>query len=56
MRGGKITVNGNARDYLGEHMCGGEILVKSSVGLLPAISNNGGKIKLRAMLRCLQVK
>ncbi len=44
MKGGKITVNGNARDYLGEHMCGGEILVKGSVGLLPAISNNGGKI------------
>lgn len=44
MRGGKITINGNARDYLGEHMCGGEILVKGNVGLLPAISNNGGKI------------
>jgi formylmethanofuran dehydrogenase subunit C len=44
MRGGKITVNGNTRDYLGEHMCGGEILVKGDVGLLPAISNNGGKI------------
>jgi formylmethanofuran dehydrogenase subunit C len=44
MKGGKITVNGNARDYLGEHMCGGEILVKGNVGLLPAISNNGGKI------------
>ncbi|HWR25156.1 MAG TPA: formylmethanofuran dehydrogenase subunit C [Methanosarcina sp.] len=44
MRGGKITVNGNTRDYLGEHMCGGEILVKGNVGLLPAISNNGGKI------------
>src|SRR5690606_16355363 len=44
MRGGKSTINGNARDYLGEYMCGGEILVKGSVGLLPAISNNGGKI------------
>jgi len=44
MRGGKITINGNARDYLGEHMCGGEIHVKGNVGLLPAISNNGGKI------------
>jgi len=44
MRGGKITVNGNTKDYLGEHMCGGEILVKGDVGLLPAISNNGGKI------------
>lgn len=44
MRGGKITVNGNAKDYLGEHMCGGEILVKGDVGLLPAISNNGGRI------------
>ncbi|WP_440945700.1 formylmethanofuran dehydrogenase subunit C [Methanosarcina sp. T3] len=44
MRGGKITVNGNTKDYLGEHMCGGEIHVKGDVGLLPAISNNGGKI------------
>lgn len=44
MRGGRITVNGDARDYLGEHMCGGEIYVKGNVGLLPAISNNGGKI------------
>lgn len=44
MKGGKITVNGNAKDYLGEHMCGGEILVMGNVGLLPAISNNGGKI------------
>lgn len=35
--GNKITANGNARDYLGEHMCGGEILVKGSVGLLLAI-------------------
>jgi len=44
MKGGKITINGNAKDYLGEHMCGGEILVQGNVGLLPAISNNGGKI------------
>jgi formylmethanofuran dehydrogenase subunit C len=44
MRGGKITVNGNTKDYLGEHMCGGEIFVKGDAGLLPAISNNGGKI------------
>lgn len=44
MKGGKITVNGSAKDYLGEHMCGGEILVIGNVGLLPAISNNGGKI------------
>ncbi|MDD3042250.1 MAG: formylmethanofuran dehydrogenase subunit C, partial [Methanosarcinaceae archaeon] len=46
MKGGKITVNGNTKDYLGEHMCGGEIQVKGNVGLLPAISNNGGTITI----------
>ncbi len=44
MRGGKITVMGNALDFLGEHMCGGEIYVKGNVGILPGLSNNGGKI------------
>ncbi len=44
MRGGKITVMGNALDFLGEHMCGGEIFVKGNVGILPGLSNNGGKI------------
>ena len=44
MRGGKITVMGSALDFLGEHMCGGEIDVKGNVGLLPGLSNNGGKI------------
>lgn len=44
MRGGKITVMGNTLDFLGEHMCGGEIYVKGNVGILPGLSNNGGKI------------
>jgi len=44
MRGGKITVMGNCLDYVGEHMCGGEIYVKGSTGILPGLSNNGGKI------------
>jgi formylmethanofuran dehydrogenase subunit C len=44
MRGGKITVLGNALDFVGEHMCGGEIIVKGNTGILPGLSNNGGKI------------
>jgi formylmethanofuran dehydrogenase subunit C len=44
MRGGKITVMGSALDFLGEHMCGGEIYVKGNAGVLPGLSNNGGKI------------
>lgn len=44
MRGGSIIVKRNVGDFLGEHMCGGEITVHGSTGILPGISNNGGKI------------
>ncbi len=47
MRGGKITVTGNALDFVGEHMCGGEITVKGNAGLLPGLSNNGGRIVIQ---------
>lgn len=44
MTGGKVTVGGNAGDYVGQYMTGGEILIKGNVGMLAGLNMNGGKI------------
>jgi formylmethanofuran dehydrogenase subunit C len=46
MRGGKLTIEGDVLDFLGEHMCGGEILVKGNARLLPGVLNWSGKITI----------
>jgi formylmethanofuran dehydrogenase subunit C len=47
MRGGKLTIEGDALDYLGEHLCGGEIIVKGNVRLLAGVLNWGGTITVK---------
>ena len=44
--GTKIIIEGDALDYLGEHLCGGEIIVKGNVRLLAGVLNWGGTITI----------
>jgi formylmethanofuran dehydrogenase subunit C len=44
--GTKIIIEGDVLDYLGEHLCGGEILVKGNARLLAGVLNWSGTITI----------
>ena len=46
MRGGDIEIGGNAGALLGEHMCGGSIIVYGDAGDFPGNMNQGGNINI----------
>jgi len=46
MTGGKVTVNGNAGELVGQYMAGGEILIKANADRLAGLSMRGGKITI----------
>ena len=46
MTGGKVTVNGNAGECVGQYMAGGEIVIKGNAKRLAGLNMNGGKITI----------